>query len=583
MQRSDQGPVAVLSRIAGSAAFAYSSLLLIQARVMWGIWDRRDLSSGDSVFHFESSAGWADHFEVNYLYSPLYNVLLGTLIWAVEDVYAVMIAQRAIIAVAVTLGVLLVLRHLLTPVIAWLLAVWWALLPVNYDTATELHLFALIPVLIATWIAASHRSRASRSLVFGVLLASAVVIRSELVIAAAAWAAIWAVYELREARRAGARPPLRPLAVAFSLPILVSAALGGLAVLSDDQGIDVPSELAFKDSFAFCQHYALGWQQRHGDLSQSGWVRCNEYAERDFDERQPSMLEALTANPGAVARHFTWNASLAPYGLQLGLLGRTSGPEDRSPDYVQAETGSGLALAGSVALLALLAAGGVLLWRDRAFWLREWLRERAWGWAVLACTALSSLYVLLVIRPRPAYLFALTLALLAVIGMCAMAVVRRRPELARLRAVIPLLAVIAVIALPSHYGEGYTTPQLETGRPLKSAVERLDPFSDRLAGAETSLMSRYPSDVCRYVEPLDPCTGVMPAVLAERPPGQPAAEWLDEEEVDLIYLNEQDFAAGFPRQEVRLLKAAGWRTLASSGSEPVEWVLLEAPAGAVRG
>jgi hypothetical protein len=580
MPRPVQGLIATLSRIAGSAAFAYTSVLLIQARVMWGVWSRRDLSAGDSADHFQRAAAWADHLELDFLISPLYGFLLGSLLWAVEDVYATMIAQRVLIALAVAAGVLLVMRRLLTPGIAWVLAVWWALMPVNYDTPTELHLFAVIPVLAATWVASTHQSRASRSVVLGILLSAAVLIRNELLIAAIVWAAIWAVYEIRAARRPQARAVLRALAVAVALPVLVAAALGGLSVIASDQH-DVADELKEKDSFAFCQHYAVGWQQRHGDFSQTGWARCNDHTQRDFDQRQPTMLEAFAENPGAVGRHLTWNASLVPYGLQLSLLNRTSGPEDRNPDYVPVDTGSGLALAGSMLLLALLAIGGTLLWRDRAYWWNEWLRPRAWGWAVLASITAMSLWVMLTIRPRPAYLFALAIALLAVLGMCAMAIVRRRPQLGDLRAALPPLALAALIALPSHYRDGYETPQLTEGRSLKDAIQRVEPFAGRL-DADTTLLARFPDEICSYIDPERSCAGKSLAELAERPPAQASSAWMSEEDVDLLYLGEQDFAAGFPHEEVSVLEAKGWRPVDAEGTLPSGWVLLEAPAGARR-
>jgi hypothetical protein len=580
MPRRGQGLIATLTRIGGSAGFAYTSVLLIQARVMWGIWSHRDISAGDSADHFQRAAAWASHLELDFLISPLYGFLLGSLLWAVEDAYATMIAQRALIALAVSAGVLLVMRRLLTPGIAWVLAVWWALIPVNYDTPTELHLFAVIPVLAATWVAATYVGRASRSVVLGILLSSAVLIRNELLIAAIVWTAIWAVFEIRAGRRAQGRPPLRALAVAVALPVLVAAALGGLTVLASDEH-DVADELNEKDSFAFCQHYAVGWQQRHGDFSQTGWARCNEYAQRDFDERQPTMLEASAANPGAVGRHLSWNASLAPYGVQLALLNRTSGPEDRNPDYIPVDTGSGLALAGSLLLLALLVIGGILLWRDRARWWDEWLRPRAWGWALLASITAMSLWVMLTIRPRPAYLFALAVALLAVLGMCAMAIVRRRPQLGSLRAAIPLVALAALIALPSHYRDGYETPQLTQGRSLKDAIERVEPFAGRL-DADTTLLARFPDEICSYIDPERSCAGKSLAELAERPPTQASFAWMADQEVDLLYLGEQDFAAGFPHEEVSVLEAKGWRLIDSESTLPSGWVLLEAPVGARR-
>ena len=38
---------------------------------------------------------------------------------------------------------------LILRLLAWLLAAWWAVLPVNFDTLYEVHLFALLPVLAA--------------------------------------------------------------------------------------------------------------------------------------------------------------------------------------------------------------------------------------------------------------------------------------------------------------------------------------------------------------------------------------------------------------------------------------------------
>jgi uncharacterized membrane protein YwzB len=36
---------------------------------------------------------------------------------------------------------------------ALLIAVWWAIQPLNYDTLNEVHLFSLLPVLIAGIVA----------------------------------------------------------------------------------------------------------------------------------------------------------------------------------------------------------------------------------------------------------------------------------------------------------------------------------------------------------------------------------------------------------------------------------------------
>jgi len=41
-----------LDRVAGSAWFAYGSILLIQAKVLWGIWEHRDLTAGTDATNY---------------------------------------------------------------------------------------------------------------------------------------------------------------------------------------------------------------------------------------------------------------------------------------------------------------------------------------------------------------------------------------------------------------------------------------------------------------------------------------------------------------------------------------------------
>ncbi|MGZ5326513.1 MAG: hypothetical protein ACXWEL_07785, partial [Solirubrobacterales bacterium] len=67
---------------------------------------------------------------------------------------------------------------------------------------------------------------------------------------------------------------------------------------------------------------------------------------------------------------------------------------------------------------------------------------------------------------------------------------------------------------------------------------------------------------------------------AERPAGSPASDRLAEMQIGLVYLGEEDFAAGLAPQEVRLLEQADWRIVAAGGAPPAGWVLLGAPAGA---
>lgn len=570
-----------LDEIAGSARFAYGSIFLIQAKVLWGIWLHRDLPAGDSSDHFIRAAQWSDHAQLDALFSPLYTLFWGSLDWLIGDTYAAAIAHRILIVVAVSLLVVAVLRRLLSPGIAWALAAWWALLPVVYDTITEVHLFVMLPLLAAVLVAASWSGRPMRAVVFGILLGTGVLVRNELVIGAAIWLLASVVYEARARGKAGRRldwtASLRA-AAPYAAAGLAVVALGVVSMLRYPTQIGVGDWVDYaseKQDFAFCQHYAVGYEQRTQGLVSNGWNGCEAFMERDFGRPRPSLTEALAADPRALAAHFGWNAQLAPYGMQEALFARTSGSEEKNPDYFPVVTGSGVALLASLALLALTGTGLALLWSDRRRWWREWVRERAWGWLALGCMTATGAWVAITTHPRPAYLFPLTFAVICVIGMCAMALLRRWPGLTRLRWTVPIGAVLIVALVPSHYPSGYETEFTGSGRPLATMVSRLEPFGKRFRGRENVLHATLAREACNYLGRGDECT---PSTLHlnARPPGTSSAGWLDQHGVDYFYADERTLAG--PRGEALLeeLQAYGWVPLAPAPLDR-SWVLLARP------
>ena len=273
---------------------------------------------------------------------------------------------------AATILVLAVLRRLLSPGIAWALAVWWAVLPINYDVLYEVHLFALLPELVAVLIALAWTGLRMRAGVFAVLLASTLLMRNEVVIALVVWTAAWIVYEVR-ARRQGTPTAPRKLLGAVGIPLLVIAAVMGGVAASSLRG-DFVQRFNDHADLSICQAYAIGYQQRHEDFKGNPFTGCPGLMERDFGKPMPSMLDAIDANPGAIGAHYLWNARLLPYGLQLMLFDRISaGGQNRDPDYVPVTTGSTAAFVASLLLIGFVAGGLVLLWRDRRRWWETWL------------------------------------------------------------------------------------------------------------------------------------------------------------------------------------------------------------------
>jgi hypothetical protein len=532
------------------------------------------------------ASGWADHLQVIPAYYPLYNVLYGSLKWLVDDPFSVTILHRVLIVLGTTALLLAVLRRLLTPGIAWALALWWAVLPVTYDTIFEIHLFGALAGLAIALVALRWSGLAARATVFGLLLAAALLVRNEYIVGAFVFGVVWVGYELWR-MRTGTAPPWRALAAAGAIPMLSLAILFGLVSWRNGAAGSVFSQLSAKNELAFCQGYALGLEHS-GDVRVSNpLAQCDVYTREDFGERMPSLVQAFENDPGAVAGHFGRNGGLFPAGLEIGLFNAKFGSVDApsNPDYIPINRGSWLVLAGSIAVVLVIVTGAVLIWRDRRRWWEDWIRERAWGWAVLAAMGSVGIYAGLMTRPRPSYIFPLSILILALLGMSLVAIVGRLGVPQRARAVIPPLAIAAVILIPNHYRAGYSNPQIGPGQPLKTAVSRLEPYRDELAGGGHGLLAVYPStDACLYVGGSDPCR----AVSWNYPIGETLGPELAGRRqhsmrptpVDFIYANEYVFTAD-PTIRAKLdgLLGHGWHLIAPSSPES-SWMLLERNAAA---
>jgi hypothetical protein len=493
----------------------------------------------------------------------------------------VTILHRVLIVIGTALLLLAVLRRLLTPGIAWALTVWWAILPVTYDTIFEIHLLGALAGLAIALVALRWSGLAARATVFGLLLAAALLVRNEYIVGAFVFGLLWLGYELWRLRR-GMGPSWRALAAAGAIPLVSFAVLIVLVSWRDVNGhSSVYSQLAAKNELAFCQGYALGLDHSGDVRAANPLAQCRVYTREDFGDEMPSLVEAIGDNPDAVAGHFGRNARLFPAGLEVGLFNAkfgSVGPAS-NPDYIDVNRGSWLVLAGLIAVVLTIIAGAVLIWSDRRRWWDEWIRDRAWGWAVLAAMGSVGIYAGLMTRPRPSYIFLLTILILAMLGMSLVAISDRLDVPGRVRAVIPVLAILAVILIPNHYRAGYSNPQIGPGQPLRTAVSRLEPYRSELEGREHGLLAVYPAtDACLYVGGSDACT----AVSWNYPIGETLRPELAGREqhsftstpVDFIYANEYAFNADPSiRAKLDALVGHGWHRLAPSS--PSGWMLLE--------
>jgi hypothetical protein len=578
-----------LAKVAELPWFAYGSILLIQSKLLWGIWDHRDLTNGDTASYFRDASNWASDFNVEAAYSPLYTAAWGSLKWLIPDVYDVSIAHRVIIVLVASVLVLAVLRRLLPAGLAWVLALWWTILPINYDTVYEVHLFAVLPTMAAVLVALTWSGFVARGTVLVFLLVAGLMVRNELLLAAIPWAVLWAGWEIRRRRRGEieGRPRWERLGNrALPIATAVGVLLGGVVVLGPGGGEGGGNPADLKSRVILCQNYYVGASQRERfpqGFDPNRPLDCQTVMRAEFGDSAPSWTEALRANPEAMADHVLWNAHLIPQGIELMLFNQISSTLHSNPDDVPVTNSVFGAFLGLVAVVAFILTGVVLLWRERRRWWDRWLRERAWGWAVLACLAISAVIVMLTIRPRPSYLFNFSIATLAVVGTSAMVIGSRWPWASRLKAAIPVLALAVLIAVPSHYDAHYVTPQAGQGRPLLRMYDRLQPYKLLLRSRYTRFMApQFGAEACVYASEGGGCPNAQSFLQAinRATPGTSLPQLIRSNEINLLYVDELVTSNPSIREMLERFERRGWRSIGPPLDSGAPWALLGLPPSA---
>ena len=561
---------------------SYVTIVLLQLKVVWGVWQSRDLTAGDTAGYFNGGYAWYESFETAMGWSPLYTMFYGSLLHLSTDAYFVTILHRLLIVVALTLLVLALMRRLLPCGLAWLVAAWWAVLPVNFDALYEVHLFALLPILVA-WLLLTHASAWMRGSAIAVVLAASVLVRNEYVVPAAVLALICLIGEIRSARRKRLAPAtaLGRRGACYLVPLLACALLVGVLYWRSPFALPMLRRvMEIKHTVNMCQVFAYGYRQRHPEWGHDPWTQCYGLMESTFGSRLPSLTTMIEKNPRAVAEHFLWNARLTPSGLQILLFNATAGTAN--PDYVPVTERSRAALVLSFAAGALLLAGAHRLYRERRFWWEHWLRERALPWlAILSTAALIAGVVIPTQRPRPSYLFSVSVALMGLCGMALFALAR--PWLTG-RVAASGLALL-MIGLPLIVPSYYLRPSYPKKRLLLELYDRLRPFGDVLGDPRAVfLSSRYGDEAILYVGHnvrTVPMRSFNYEILDENPERLPLHAQLARRGINLFYLDETLWTEEtLPRPYRRLLNTAdqtGWKTIAYSIATGTRWLLLHRP------
>jgi hypothetical protein len=343
---------------------------------------------------------------------------------------------------------------------------------------------------------------------------------------------------------------------------------GGAYWRSLIQGERFIHEARVKHELNFCQVYAFNYQQRHPERFRgNAFTDCAPLMQHDFGHATPSFFQAVGANPRAMAAFIAWNGRLLPSGLQVALFG--AGATGDNPDYFPVKTNEVYPAVLSVIGLALIAAGLASMRRRRVIW-RNWLTARKWAVITMGGLASTVLIVVLTQRPRPEYIYPLTVGLMALLGLSAEALLPRLRETLGASALAGGVVTVLVLAVPAFYQRG--------PRPLHDAVARLQPVRSRLQQPGSVLiMGGDGTDTCYYLAArLDRyCTSPSWATLQQRmASGLPIRVVLNQAKATAIYADATVLADPEIARLVAVPAANGWRTVASGTGEGGPWYVL---------
>jgi hypothetical protein len=571
-------------------AVSYVAILLLQLRVIWGIWRYREMDMGDTEAYFIDAARWLREGRTSFVWSPLYSWFIATLLRFSSDAYAVLTMHRVLIVMALAVLVLALMRRLLPPALAWVLAAWWVVLPIDFNDLYEVHMFAVIPLLLAVLAILWWPGPWGRGCALAILLAEGLLVRNENFASAVLLFVLALAYEIWLNRKFPGEPVAWKRAIAaYGAPLLCAVLLASYFFVHR-MPYDSWSFLEAKHDLNVCESFAVGYQQREQDFDTNPMGNCGKLMNRLFNARVTrgsnispdvmstmSMMTALRTNPPAMLAHFWWNVRLLPAGLQVLLFNYRSG--DANPDYA-ATYQSELVLIPSAAICALLGLGAYLFFAERKQWLATWraenspfrgsiLEARIWAWITLGCICLIVGSVIVTVRPRPAYLFILAIAIRAVAGLCIYLLIRRWPQLRVPFAAVAVLLVAAMLLLPSVF-ERSSHP-----RHLLQEYRHLEPYAKFFREPHSLLVSdQYGGQLSSYLGECRCPWKRFDELRREVGPERTLSQVFDDAGVTLFVADESILADPLAQEFLSKAKQLDWDVVAERHSLPENWAIL---------
>jgi hypothetical protein len=544
--------------LAESPWVAYTGVILLQAKVMFWVWKYRDLAPGDTSYYYLTVYDWLKEGKGSIARSPLYTLFLAGLHKFVDNPFWALTTARIAIAICASLLVLALLRRLLPKHIAWFIAAWWVVLPINFDTAYSVHLFSALFPLGLFVIAAYADNIYGRGVVLAGMLFTAALVRTEYVALFIPWLLALAGYEFYLRRWKGRHVPFRTSLVAYGLPLLVACLIIGIFIArSKPYGMaELKKEMEVKQTENMCQVYAYNRMQQGDPWQGNPWTQCEDILKRDFGKAGVTFPEAFFLNPRAILDHVWWNTRLIPSGIQLALFNYFSGGPN--PDYMPARQSPLVWVPfWLVSGLAVFAAIRCLAGPDQ-------LVENRFVWMLMTSSALLVLVIMMMQRPRPSYMYPFTVFIMAMAGRGLQVLLERLRTSNALRTLTSVAGVLLILLVPSYYDAGYINYYGYKGQPLLESFERISPHID--SSSESPLVIVTPQgdeSLCNYLDG-ESCT----TIQFKKITGPYLGYYLKSLDVNWIYLTSTE-----DKLPVKY-DALQWKMVSQGANKKGSWALL---------
>jgi hypothetical protein len=386
-----------------------------------------------------------------------------------------MTAAQITIAICASVLLLVLLRRLLPHYLACIIAAWWALLPINFDSVYNVHLFSVLIPLVLFITAAYFNNIYGRGTVLAGLLLTAALVRSEYTLLFMIWLFLFVCYELYAFRQKKAYS-LKTYLLGYVLPLLlVLFILGGFYARAISQYPEIQRDIQAKRTLFVCQNYAYNRKQQGDAWQGDPWTECQELIERDFKSSAVTFSQAFSLNPGSILKHIWWNIRLIPSGTQLALFNYYSGGPN--PDFMRAQKSPlvWLPFVLAIGLCIYAAATGFIL----PFFKKNRPAENVFAWLLMFSSALMVLAAIIMARPRPSYMFPYSIFLMALSGLGLGKLLERISIDSILKPLTPIGAILLILFVPSHYDSDYINHYHSKGQPWRETFEQIAPHINR--------------------------------------------------------------------------------------------------------